>query len=82
MLQALRSGLANQQIAETLNVSGETVKEHLHNIFRKLGVKNRTQAAVLAEREACARLVAPYNVELAKVIRRQRLLFDPTPDLP
>ena len=38
-------GLTNPQIAESLTVSENTVKFHLQNIFQKLGVSNRTEAA-------------------------------------
>lgn len=51
VLQQLGKGLTNRQIAETLQVSYETVKEHAQNIFRKLGVSDRTQAAVWAVRK-------------------------------
>lgn len=36
-------GLTNKEIARTINVSTETVKKHLKNIFNKLGVHRRTQ---------------------------------------
>ena len=51
VLQQLASGLTNKQIAETLHVSYETVKEHVQHILRKIGVKDRTQAAVWAVRK-------------------------------
>ncbi len=35
-------GLTNEQIAEKLSIGSETVKTHLKNIFKKLGVENRT----------------------------------------
>ncbi len=45
MLEQLAKGLANSQIAAAMNVSENTVKFHLQNIFQKLGVNNRTEAA-------------------------------------
>jgi len=45
-------GLTNAQIALELRVSVQTVKFHLGNVFRKLGVANRAQAAVAAIRLA------------------------------
>ena len=45
ILKAVAHGLANQQIAEQLWVTEQTVKFHLTNIYRKLGVDNRTEAA-------------------------------------
>lgn len=40
--QLAASGLSNEQIASRLAVSAETVKTHLKNIFKKMGVENRT----------------------------------------
>jgi two-component system, NarL family, response regulator DegU len=51
ILQLLTWGRTNKEIAGALRVSPETVKMTLKNIFRKLGVENRTQAAVLAVKE-------------------------------
>ena len=48
-LQVLRHigyGLSNEEIARSMGISVETIKEHVQNILRKLGVKDRTQAAV------------------------------------
>jgi DNA-binding NarL/FixJ family response regulator len=39
-------GISNKEIARTLGIEVVTVKRHVGNIFRKLGVENRTQAAV------------------------------------
>lgn len=50
ILQLLVNGNDNSSIAEKLAISEKTVKNHLTNIFRKLNVKDRTQAAVLAIR--------------------------------
>lgn len=44
ILRLLREGLANKVIANRLSVSEVTVKSHLGNVFRKLGVQNRLQA--------------------------------------
>ncbi|GAJ78199.1 LOW QUALITY PROTEIN: transcriptional regulator, LuxR family [Vibrio sp. JCM 18905] len=43
----LSDGLLNKQIAYELNVSEATIKAHMTAIFRKLGVKNRTQAVIM-----------------------------------
>ena len=40
----------NKEIAANLNISERTVKNHLSNIFKKLDVSDRTQAAVFAIR--------------------------------
>ncbi len=45
VLELVAKGLTNRQITETLSVSENTVKFHLQNIFQKLGVSNRTEAA-------------------------------------
>jgi DNA-binding NarL/FixJ family response regulator len=45
ILQALTRGLSNEEIGKELWVAEQTVKFHLTNIYRKLGVKNRTEAA-------------------------------------
>jgi LuxR family maltose regulon positive regulatory protein len=46
VLQSLSHGASNQEIAENLVITIETVKRHLGKIFRKLQVHNRTQAVV------------------------------------
>ncbi|USD65028.1 LuxR C-terminal-related transcriptional regulator [Vibrio sp. SCSIO 43136] len=48
VLQSLRTGASNTQIADDLFLSENTVKSHLYNIFRKLDVKNRLQAMAWA----------------------------------
>ena len=44
VLQLISEGLTNQEVATRLYLSLHTVKVHAHNIYAKLGVKNRTQA--------------------------------------
>lgn len=44
ILQYLTRGLTNKEISTATHLAVDTVKTHLHNIFRKLGVKNRAQA--------------------------------------
>lgn len=48
VLTLLVKGNSNKDIAGTMFISEKTVKNHLTSIFRKLGVKDRTQAAVYA----------------------------------
>jgi DNA-binding NarL/FixJ family response regulator len=50
VLKLLAVGMYNKEIAETLNISERTVKNHVSNIFKKLEVTDRTQAAVFAIR--------------------------------
>lgn len=44
VLQFLNEGLANKEIAQQLSISDGTVRQHLHAIYRKLGVRNRVEA--------------------------------------
>lgn len=48
VLSSLVQGRSNKQIAEEIFVSEKTVKNHLNHLFKKLGVKNRTEAVVKA----------------------------------
>lgn len=50
VLILVRNGLANKQIARRLGISDRTVKSHLTSVFNRIGVSDRTQAAVWAER--------------------------------
>jgi DNA-binding NarL/FixJ family response regulator len=51
VLKQLAFGLTNKEIAQSLGISYETVKEHVQHILRKVGVSDRTQAAVWAVRK-------------------------------
>lgn len=48
VLKLLAEGLFNKEIASRLNISERTVKNHVSNIFKKISVSDRTQAAVFA----------------------------------
>jgi DNA-binding NarL/FixJ family response regulator len=50
VLRLVAMGLSNQEIADSLEISIETVKEHVQNLLRKLSLGDRTQAAVWAIR--------------------------------
>lgn len=50
VLRQLTHGLTNKEIALALGISYETVKEHIQHLLRKIGVSDRTQAAVWAVR--------------------------------
>jgi DNA-binding NarL/FixJ family response regulator len=52
VLNLLRQDLANKQIARALGISQATVKAHLTSVFQRIGVTDRVQAAVWAERRA------------------------------
>jgi DNA-binding NarL/FixJ family response regulator len=51
VLRHVALGLSNKEIGRSLEISVETVKEHVQNILRKIAVADRTQAAVWAVRK-------------------------------
>jgi len=55
VLRLVVDGLANKQIARRLGISEKTVKGHLTNLFQRIGVADRTQAALWAERSGVLR---------------------------
>ncbi|NUQ65381.1 MAG: response regulator transcription factor [Pirellulales bacterium] len=54
VLRKVALGRTNRQIAEELGISHDTVKEHMQRVLNKVGVEDRTQAAVWAVRHGIA----------------------------
>jgi len=50
ILKLIATGKSNRDIAEALTISEKTVKNHISNLFKKIGVEDRTQAALYAVR--------------------------------
>lgn len=50
VLKELIKGASNREIAFTLFISENTVKHHIHHILKKIGVENRRQAAIYAQK--------------------------------
>jgi two-component system response regulator DevR len=51
ILRLIAAGFSNREIASRIYLSENTVKSHVQEIFRKLGVRNRVEAALTASRE-------------------------------
>lgn len=58
ILRSLPKGMINDEIGDALGISARTVKNHVHNIYRKLNVSNRMQAVSLGI--ALALIELPY----------------------
>lgn len=48
VLKLIANGLRNREISDNLGISESTVENHIHHIYTKLGISNRTQAVVHA----------------------------------
>lgn len=76
VLHHLMSGLSNKAIARLLDLQEVTVKAHLRQVFRKLGVTNRTQATAMAMNiygagQAASRMQPPAAAE-RPILHRDR----------
>ena len=48
IVRAISRGQSNKEVARELQISGGTVKMHLHRIYEKLNVRNRTELSAIA----------------------------------
>ncbi len=55
IVRCVALGLRNAEVAQRLSIAEETVKTHLHRIFRKLGVRDRVELVLLAARAGIVR---------------------------
>jgi DNA-binding NarL/FixJ family response regulator len=67
VLEQVVAGLRNREIAKRLFISEETVKIHLKHIMEKLGAKDRTHAAAIANRRGIARFDSDVSQKASKV---------------
>lgn len=63
ILEHLVKGLSNKEIAVALDVADITARQYVSNILRKLGVQDRTQAAIVSIREGHVRMDEPRNTQ-------------------
>ena len=60
VLSLVARGFTNKAIAKSLYISEKTVKNHLYSIFRKIGVSDRTKAALYAVKSLSSQKNGPY----------------------
>ena len=73
----MRDGLANKQIARRLGIAERTVKAHLTSVFQRLGVTDRTQAALWASEHLARDSSAVTSGEPAARLRDRQSSSDP-----
>lgn len=87
VLQLLVKGAANKEMAATLNLSPNTIKVHLRNIYSKLGVSSRTEALMVALEKGLvttpgAVFPAAAGLEPDEEEEEEMVLAPPPPPLP
>jgi DNA-binding NarL/FixJ family response regulator len=70
VLSLVSTGCANKEIARQCAVSEETVKHHLTRIFSKLGASNRTELAMLAQRNGLDTYVTAFRPDCPRDLHR------------
>jgi DNA-binding NarL/FixJ family response regulator len=68
LLRLMRRGQTNQQIAQNLSISTSTVKNHVHNIIKKLGASDRVQAVTVAIEHGLVAMWAIEFLELGQIV--------------
>lgn len=64
IVDLVREAKANKEIAAELCLTEGTIKEYLHNIFRKLGVKNRTELALRRDADLAYEYTSPARRQI------------------
>ena len=77
ILSLLATGASNKDIATRLNISPNTVKVHLRNIYSKIKVSSRTEATLYAVKSGLVDTTFPEAIP-----RRLKLPIPPKPHIP
>jgi RNA polymerase sigma factor (sigma-70 family) len=73
IMRLVSEGLSNKEVARRLNITDGTIKVHLHNIFQKLEISNRTELAALAiSQNESATAPAERQVARVRAIKQRR----------